>query len=124
MKIETLIHEHPCFFEDLQIASALLEKSRPIVSAALAEYADALEEYEEKTVYSEPVTRRTFDWEVSEEGDLYCDDASYYIGAERLGTENWLCHMAGKKWVNFNTFIPAYIEACRRAGVKTVKIAY
>ena len=123
MKFEQLINEHPCFFGDLKIASRLLTKSRPIVAAALAEYAVALEEYDnDRDPFKD--NRRTYDWEVSPSGDMYCADASYHIAAERLGTENWLDHIAGKTWVNLNTFIPAYIEACRRAGIKTVKIQY
>ena len=125
MKFEQLINEHPCFFGDLKIASQLLEKKRPIVAAALAEYVEALKEYDtDNDAFAERTRRRTFDWEVSPSGDMYCADASYHIAAERLGTENWLDHIAGKTWVNLNTFIPVYIEACRRAGIKTVKIQY
>lgn len=63
------------------------------------------------------------DWKITKEGDLEHLNR-YYIEAYRLGTENWLDHMREKNWVDMNKFIPAYIEACRRAGVKTVKIAY
>ena len=50
MKIEQLIHEHPCFFEDLRIASELLKNKRPIVAASLADYADALYEYDTESI--------------------------------------------------------------------------
>ena len=53
----------------------------------------------------------------------------YEIGHDELGAEqdmgqNWLGHMAGKRWVDLNTFVPAYIEACRRAKIETVYIDY
>lgn len=64
------------------------------------------------------------DWAVSKDGDIKHKETGYYIAAFRLGRENWLGHMANKRWVDFNTFIPAYIEACHRAGVTTVAIAY
>jgi hypothetical protein len=47
----------------------------------------------------------------------------YYIEKERLA-ENWLDHMREKKWNDMNKFVPAYLEACRRAGVKMVKVTY
>lgn len=134
MKFETLIHQHPCFFGDLKVAASLLEKRRPVVAAALETYATALAEYDTENspfgiTMDELVERLRNakpkwepDWTITEEGDIEHANG-YYVEAERLG-ENWLEHLSKKKWVDMNTFIPAYIEACRRAGVKTVKIAY
>ena len=62
------------------------------------------------------------DWTITDDGDLEHRN-HYYIEKERLG-ENWLGHMREKTWVDMNTFVPAYIEACRRAGVKAVKVTY
>lgn len=67
--------------------------------------------------------RRRSDWYIDEEGYL-CHKGEYYeIDPDRLA-ENWIGHMARKRWVNMNTFIPAYIEACERAGVQQVNITY
>jgi len=63
------------------------------------------------------------EWRISDRGDIEHKKNGYYIEKERLA-ENWLEHMAEKKWVDMNTFVPAYAEACHRAGVKTVKIQY
>ena len=64
------------------------------------------------------------EWAVSKDGDISHKGNEYVIASFRLGRENWLGHMAEKRWVDLNTFIPAYIEACRRAGVTLVKIGY
>lgn len=67
--------------------------------------------------------RERSDWYVDGEGYL-CHKGEYYeIDPDRLA-ENWIGHMARKRWVNMNTFIPAYIEACERAGVQQVNITY
>ena len=60
-------------------------------------------------------------WCLSADGDMAC--GNYFIDKERLA-ENWIGHMMGKKWFDANTFIPAYVEACRRAGVRQVNIDY
>ena len=83
MKIEKLINQHPSFFDDLRIASGLLESRRPIIAAALAEYAEALAEYdddnpslvvktanecmEEASKLPEPWED---EWKITPEGDL------------------------------------------------------
>jgi hypothetical protein len=62
------------------------------------------------------------EWRITEDGDLEHINR-YYIEKERLA-ENWLDHMREKKWNDMNKFVPAYLEACRRAGVKMVKVTY
>lgn len=61
------------------------------------------------------------EWWLSEAGDMY---GGYYsfINADRLDEQDWLLHLMGKKWFDANTFLPAYMEACRRAGLREVKI--
>jgi len=61
-------------------------------------------------------------WTVDASGNMTSKNG-YEIDATRLG-ENWLEHMVEKSWVDMNTFIPAYITACYRAGVKKVCITY
>lgn len=62
-------------------------------------------------------------WKVREDGSIDNEGATYYIPACRLG-ENWIAHLSEKRWVDMNKFIPAYIEACIRAGVTTVRISH
>ena len=65
------------------------------------------------------------DWYISACGDMTSKKHNpYFISADRLGKENWLDHMAGKSWVDLNTFVPAYIEACHRAGVMSAPVVY
>ena len=67
------------------------------------------------------IERFNEDWAISDDGDLL--GLGYYlISSHRLKEGNWLLHLMGKKWFDANTFIPAYFEACRRAGLKTVTV--
>lgn len=65
------------------------------------------------------------DWAVNEDGDLR-GWGYYLISCDRLLEEDWLIHLIGKKQFDANTFIPAYIEACFRAGIQkvTMKMFY
>jgi len=63
------------------------------------------------------------DWKVDANGGIHNERAEYFIDPCRLG-ENWLDHLSQKVWVDMNKFVPAYIKACARAGVTTVKITY
>lgn len=62
------------------------------------------------------------DWIVTKVGDILSTKRGYGIYDNQLKKDDWLKHMAGKCWVNFNTFLPAYFEALRRKGLKTIKI--
>lgn len=43
----------------------------------------------------------------------------YRIDSELLEESNWILHlMLTKNWFDANTFIPAYFEACKGAGIK------
>ena len=66
-------------------------------------------------------TRFNRHWCLSEDGDMAC--GCYFIDSHRL-SEEWVEHLMGKNWFDANTFIPAYVEACRRAGVRQVNITY
>ena len=63
------------------------------------------------------------EWMVDKDGTMVHRDTNYTIAGSRL-SENWLQHLSEKTWVNFNTFVPAYIRACYYAGVKKVNITY
>lgn len=62
------------------------------------------------------------DWIVTQAGDILCIPHSYGIYDYALEKDDWIIHMAEKRWVNLNTFLPAYFEACRRKGLKVVQM--
>lgn len=62
------------------------------------------------------------DWFLSPHGDMMCRRGGYEITADILDRGHWLWFLAEKRWFDANTFLPAYYEACRRAGIKEVKI--
>ena len=62
------------------------------------------------------------DWTVTEEGDLVNKNRSYIITREQLTEKDWILHMIGKGWINLNSFIPAYLDALRKAGHDSVEI--
>ena len=59
-------------------------------------------------------------WVVSSNGDLDYDNR-YFIDHTRLD-EDWIQHLMEKGWINFNDFIPAYIEALYRANKTEITI--
>lgn len=62
------------------------------------------------------------DWFLSPKGDMYSPFGRYEIVASRLKEDDWCLHLSDKTWYDENTFLPAYLEACRRAGIREVKI--
>ena len=69
--------------------------------------------YKEKYVFGK--------WVVSKNGDM-CHDNKYDIISSRLTEENWIIHLSEKVWINWNEFIPAYLQALRNANIKKVTI--
>jgi len=63
------------------------------------------------------------DWTIGADGTMRHKKNGYLIEGFRL-SENWLDHMSEKRWVDMNTFVPAYITACTRAGVTAVCVTY
>lgn len=65
------------------------------------------------------------DWAINADGDLI-GWGYYLIDCNRLKEDDWLLHLMSKALFDANTFIPAYMAACRRAGVKevTMKMSY
>lgn len=62
------------------------------------------------------------DWFISEMGDLRNAWTDYEIAYSRLGEDDWLLHLTSRDWFDANTFLPAYMEACRRRGCKVVQM--
>lgn len=59
------------------------------------------------------------DWAINADGDL-TGWGYYLIDCNRLAEDNWLIHLMSKARFDANTFIPAYIEACKRANIQKV----
>lgn len=59
------------------------------------------------------------DWLLTESGDMW-HVTDYFIEHERLDEDDWFIHLMGKTWFDANTFMPAYIEACRRNNIKEI----
>ena len=63
------------------------------------------------------------DWTVEGDGTLVNKEKGYAIGPDQLlEQKDWILHMMGKPWVNLNSFIPAYLLALKRLGIKNAEI--
>ena len=62
------------------------------------------------------------EWYVSIGGDLEHLQRGYFIGKDRLQEDNWLLHLSEKGWIDWNDFIPAYLQACKNAGLRKIKM--
>ena len=61
------------------------------------------------------------DWKVYENGDMVYRDGQYEIAGARL-REQWITHLLSKVWIDYNDFIPAYLQACYNAEINKVEI--
>jgi len=61
-------------------------------------------------------------WIIDKFGNLECPEEDYFIDKERLQEGDWIRHLQAKIWVNMNDFIPAYLKALKRAGIKTLEM--
>ena len=78
----------------------------------------------EKSIKRDPCNKKWVynkDWEISPKGDLV-GWGYYWITSDRLNENDWILHLMEKAAFDANTFIPAYFEACRRAGIKEITI--
>lgn len=67
---------------------------------------------------------KTNDWTVGSDGTMSHKRYYYIIEGRSLYEGNWLDHMMQKTWVDMNTFVPAFLEACSRARVEEVRVKY
>ena len=56
-------------------------------------------------------------WHVSIDGLMTYDKGRYEIDNESLEDDDWILHMSSKGWIDWNDFIPAYIQAHINAGI-------
>ena len=134
------MQENTTMVEDLRIAAGLLPNKRAFLSESLKRYASELAKYNpflskeggspfatiktmnEAVKDATPAWATQFEWEISPEGDLCHKKMNYHIYSNQLHEKNWILQMMEKGWCNLNAFIPAYLEACRRAGIKELTI--
>ena len=58
-------------------------------------------------------------WHVSITGDLSYDGDKYNIYEQQLeDNRDWLIHMMGKQFVDWNEFMPAYLQALKNANIQ------
>ena len=62
------------------------------------------------------------DWYLSSGGDMRHAWTDYEIPHQRLDEDDWLLHLMYREWFDANTFLPAWLEACRRWGMKVAYV--
>ena len=73
--------------------------------------------------YENKQEEKTFGkWLVEKHGDMTYGEY-FFIPAEKILKEDtWLIHMMTYDWIDFNDFLPAYLQACKNAGKKRVYV--
>jgi hypothetical protein len=61
-------------------------------------------------------------WKVTKAGSL-THERGYSIPFNRL-EENWIEHLDSKAWIDWNEFIPAYLQALKNKGVKDLNLHF
>lgn len=69
----------------------------------------------------ENLSRYNKDWWLSPIGDMV-HVVGYIIPDYQLKSDWMFKHLMNKTWFDANTFLPAYMEACRRADIKKIEI--
>lgn len=67
-------------------------------------------------------TKKFNGWEVQSNGDLSFSSKNYVIEKDRLSDPGWILHLMSKDWVDFNDFLPAYLEALKSSGIDRINI--
>jgi len=60
-------------------------------------------------------------WEVKHNGEMIFDNW-YIIEADRINEKDWILHLSTKGWIDWNDFIPAYLQALENAKISEVTI--
>lgn len=61
-------------------------------------------------------------WHVSVLGEMSYDNGRYFIDSNRLKNDDWIIHLQSKGWIDWNEFIPAYLQALQNAKIQIIKI--
>ena len=64
-----------------------------------------------------PEEKRFGKWIAYKSGSLYHED-NLFIPEDKVLEDTLIIHMMTFDWIDFNTFIPAYLQACKNAGKK------
>ena len=62
-------------------------------------------------------------WKILKDGTMLHASPAYDIAGDRLAEDNWIQHMADKRWVDLRVFVRAYLTACQVRGLRTVTIS-
>lgn len=62
-------------------------------------------------------------WKILKDGTMLHASPAYDIDGDRLAEDNWIQHMAEKRWVDLRVFLRAYLTACQVRGLRTVTIS-
>ena len=73
------------------------------------------------TDFTKPI-KKFGKWKVSLKGDMTYDKGRYSIHHKRLKENNWIIHLSEKHWIDFNEFIPAYLQALKNANIQFLEI--
>lgn len=64
-------------------------------------------------------------WTVEPDGEMTFNGGEYWIEKERLSDNDWILHLSEKGWINWNDFVPAYLQALENAEIqKVTMLAY
>lgn len=73
-----------------------------------------------------PVTRKravtSGKWTTDIEGNMSYDGDRYFIEKQRISEKDWIVHLQGKRWMDWNEFIPCYLQSCINQGIGEVTI--
>lgn len=61
-------------------------------------------------------------WAIEKDGTMVHNSPEYIIDGDRLREDNWIQHMAEKRWCDLRVFVRAYLLACQTAGLRSVTI--
>lgn len=68
---------------------------------------------------NKPQEKRFGKWIAYASGSLYHED-NFFIPEAKVLEDTLIIHMMTFDWIDFNTFIPAYLQACKNAGKKKI----
>ena len=61
-------------------------------------------------------------WLVYANGTMFYDNRIYIPVEKVLEDDTWVIHFLGCEEIDFNDFIPAYLQACKNAGRKRITV--
>lgn len=59
-------------------------------------------------------------WQVEPCGTMIYDNSRYLVEPSQLTDDDLVLHLFSKGWIDWNDFMPAYLQALKNIGVQTV----